>query len=124
MTMGDRIKEQRKANHMTQDELGEQLGVQKSAVAKWENGRTQNIKRSIIQSMAILFGCDPTYLMGFDEDDEEDDNTEIKLSPEECLLVNTFRNLNDEGQGKLLEYAHMLDALGTYKTETEPEFII
>lgn len=68
MTMADRIKERRKAMNMTQEELAEKLGLQKSAIAKYENGRVQNIKRPIIAKMADILECSPAYLMALDTD--------------------------------------------------------
>lgn len=70
MTMGDRIKERRLAMGFTQEELGAKLGLQKSAIAKYENGRVQNIKRSVIAKMADVLDCAPSYLMGMEDDDK------------------------------------------------------
>ena len=54
MGMADKIKERRIAMGLTQEELGQKLGVQKSAIAKYENGRVKNIKRSVILKMAEI----------------------------------------------------------------------
>ena len=67
MGMADRIKERRIALNLTQEELGNRLGLQKSAIAKYENGRVENIKRSVIQKMADILQCSPSYLMGWDD---------------------------------------------------------
>lgn len=63
MSMAQRIKEERLKKGLTQEQLADRLGVQKSAVAKYENGRIENIKRSTIVRMAAIFGCDPCYLL-------------------------------------------------------------
>lgn len=52
MDIGLRIKEARLAKGLTQEELGDIVGVQKSAIAKYENGRVVNIKRSTLQKLA------------------------------------------------------------------------
>ena len=67
MGMSDRIKERRTALGLTQEELAEKLGLQKSAIAKYENGRVENIKRSVILKMSQVLRCSPSYLMGWDE---------------------------------------------------------
>ena len=67
MTMAERIKELRLSANLTQEELGEKLGLQKSAVAKYENGRVENIKQSTIMAMANLFKVRPSYIMGWDD---------------------------------------------------------
>lgn len=77
MGMAERIKEQRKAKGYTQTELGEKLGLQASAIAKYENGRVENMKRSIIKKMATVLECSPTYLMGLDEKSDKDETPKI-----------------------------------------------
>lgn len=62
MGMSERIKERRLAMNYTQEELAQKLGLQKSAIAKYENGRVENIKRSVIAQMAKTLDCSPSYL--------------------------------------------------------------
>lgn len=64
MNAGDRIKELRILNNLTQEELGEKVGVKKAAVQKWESGITKNLKRSTIQKLSEIFDVSPTYVMG------------------------------------------------------------
>ena len=52
MDIGQKIKEARLAKGLTQEELGNIVGLQKSAIAKYENGRVVNIKRSTLQKLA------------------------------------------------------------------------
>lgn len=52
MEIGQKIKEARIAKGLTQEELGTMVGLQKSAIAKYENGRVVNIKRSTLQKLA------------------------------------------------------------------------
>ena len=66
METADIIKTLRERNGWTQEELGEKVGVKKSAVAKWENGRVENLKRNMIESLSSIFGVTPSYLMGWD----------------------------------------------------------
>ena len=63
MTIGEKIKMQRKSLGLTQTELGAKLGVQKNAVSKWECGRVDDIPSSKIKVMAQLFGVQPSYLI-------------------------------------------------------------
>lgn len=53
MEVGQMIKEARIAKGLTQEELGKLVGVQKSAIAKYENGRVVNIKRSTLRNLAV-----------------------------------------------------------------------
>ena len=63
--MSKRIKECRLNSHLTQEELADMLGLKKSAIAKYENGRVENIKRSTIEKMSTIFDVKPSYIMGW-----------------------------------------------------------
>lgn len=63
MTTGKIIKQLRKEHHLTQEKLGEIVGVQKSAIAKYERGEIVNLKRSTIEKMANYFGVLPSCSM-------------------------------------------------------------
>ena len=55
MTMGERIKYMRLDKNLTQESLGELLGIQKAAVQKYEKGTVTNIKRDTLLKMAQIF---------------------------------------------------------------------
>ena len=63
MEIGARIKAARMAKGMTQEELGEILGVQKSAIAKYESGRVVNIKRSQLKKISEVLNIPPMELI-------------------------------------------------------------
>lgn len=56
MDIGSRIRQARISKGMTQQELGELVGVQKSAIAKYESGRVVNIKHETLVKMAEALG--------------------------------------------------------------------
>ena len=68
MNMGERIKQLRIAHGLTQEELGKYIGVQKSAIRKYEKGEVENIKRSSIEILSNLFKVSPSYLMCIEEE--------------------------------------------------------
>ena len=59
----NRIRQLRLESGMTQDELGALLGVQKSAVSKYENGRV-GLPYHVLSRLAELFSVTPDYLLG------------------------------------------------------------
>ena len=63
MNIGEKIKAARLAKGMTQEELGQLLGVQKSAVAKYESGRVVNIKRSTLKKISDVLNIRPAELI-------------------------------------------------------------
>lgn len=110
MEMGQRIKERRLAMEYTQEELAEKLGMQKSAIAKYENGRVENIKRSIILKMSNILECTPTYLMGWDEEAPAAPST---LPP----ILEFYNQLNEDGQAEATKRVEELTFIPRY-TET------
>ena len=69
MKIGDRIRELRKANRMTQDDLAAKLDTTKQTIYKYETGIITNIPSDKIERMAQIFGVEPPFLMGWDISD-------------------------------------------------------
>ena len=98
--MAERIKEKRIELGLTQEELGEKLGLQKSAIAKYENGRVENIKRSVIAEMARLFNCSPAYLMGWDEPASQKDD--IEITEDIRRIARAHKQMSDKDRQRLM----------------------
>jgi transcriptional regulator with XRE-family HTH domain len=62
-TMGQRIKALREARGMSQQELGERVGVSKSAVSQWEVGTTSNVKLPTFLALLEALKTDMEYLV-------------------------------------------------------------
>lgn len=71
MNVGYIIRGARLAKGLTQEELAEKVGVKKSAVAKWENGRVSEIKRSNLKNLADALDLNPNQLLGENSEKEE-----------------------------------------------------
>lgn len=110
MKMGERIRCLREASGLTQEELGDKLGVQKSAIVKYEKGRVENIKRSTIKTMSEIFGVSPCFLMGFDDDEEQ-----VKHVAEEVTLLQSIQRHWGQGAVKILELYNTLNDDGKKK---------
>ena len=83
MSVGELIKYYRKEIlKMTQEELGEKLGITKATVQKYEKGKVKNIPRKNIENMAEIFGISPSELMCF----EDEKDCDCKVS-EQCRAV-------------------------------------
>lgn len=94
----------------TQEELGEKLGLQKSAIAKYENGRVENIKRSVIANMARILECSPAYLMGWNEEDPTIEKRDADLENIEKILSRDGYTLCCENYDD--DYFHIKDSSG------------
>lgn len=81
--IGNKIKAARIAKGMTQEELGKCLGVQKSAIAKYENGRVVNIKRSTLKKISDVLDIRPSELI-FD-DQKQPPQGELSIKKREFI---------------------------------------
>lgn len=59
----NKIREYRKQRKWTQDELAKRIGVERSAVAKWESGKSQPQAARFV-ALAEVFGCSVDELLG------------------------------------------------------------
>ncbi len=96
MTIGNRIKQLRKARKMSQDELAQAVGYQsRSTVGKIELGK-MDITQSSVAAIAKALGTTPGYLMGWEDEPapsaESMENLELakkigQMSPDNKKLV-------------------------------------
>ena len=91
MDIGSKIKAARISKGMTQEELGKYLGVQKSAIAKYENGRVVNIKRSTLKKIADILELRPSELI-FDGQIQPEQN---ELSAKKREFIQRVENMTD-----------------------------
>ena len=123
--MGERIRVLRKEHNMSMEELGSYLGVGKTAIFKYENGMVENLPRSSIEKMSRIFGVSPSYLMCFDDWDQNSQalSDEVKLieriqakwGKDMIYLMKNFCELNQEGQETLIRISESLNLLDKYK---------
>ena len=108
MDVGFIIKQARLRKGLSQEELGEMVGVQKSAVAKWENGRVSEIKRSNLKKLADALGLKPSQLLGDIETDPVEETPTVKddgLSKEKRELIEAIKKLPEDKILLLLQVA-------------------
>lgn len=119
MNIGEKIKSARLAKGYTQEELGKLIGVQKSAVAKYEKGRVVNIKRSVLAKIAKVLDIPPVELVS--DIEEKPVETANKLADwylglemkededvEFISMVNEYKQLDESKQAQVRDYVHFL----------------
>lgn len=97
MEIGKLIKEARISKGLTQEGLGKLVGVQKSAIAKYENGRVVNIKRSTLQKLAgalDLRGAD--LVIESNPVEAANLSAKVLLDGELMDVIEVYYTLNDE----------------------------
>ncbi len=111
MTLGDNLRTLRIAAGYTQEVLAKKLNLSKANVSKYESGAIEpNI--STMVSISILFSVSVDFLLGLT--DIAKPITPSPLSPSENQLIDNYRNLNEEGQEKLLDHSIDLVSSGRY----------
>ena len=111
MDIGTRIKTARIAKGYTQEELGNLLGVQKSAVAKWENGRVVNIKRSTLAKISNILEIAPVELIsGVEEKPVETANmlADIFMDAELMKMIEEYSTLTEPKKVQVRDFVHFL----------------
>lgn len=93
---GNKLKELRKARHISQDELGFVLGVSRATVGSWESGR-RNISVRHLEALCNYFKLDINYFR-----DETTKDEIIDLIERARLLFNN-EQLPIEEKQKLSE---------------------
>lgn len=99
MTIGDKIRTARENKKMSQEELGKLVGVQRSAVAKWEKGRVVNIKRDKLQQLATILDI-PAYELVM----EDPQNMEPATSHIKKEIAGLVNGMSEEELQTVLKY--------------------
>lgn len=109
MEIGQKIKQARIAKGLTQEELGNLVGLQKSAIAKYENGRVVNIKRSTLQKLAQaldLRGSD--LIIEANPKEAAELSAKVLLDSELMDAIEKYYTLNAEKRKMIRELIHSL----------------
>ena len=92
MGIGQRMQRLREEDGMTQEELGEKLGVSQGTVSQWESGKRAPGGEAV-KAMAELFDTTADFILG--------------IVDEEIKLVPYFRGLKEEEELLMQAYAQL-----------------
>ncbi len=118
LSIGSRIKERREELGITQIELATRLGVSKGAIGNYETD-ANSPKASIMYKIFDILQCDANYLY----QDEIGERETIVPPKNERNILSLIRQLNVEGQEKLIDYADDLVRSGKYKKDDPAEMV-
>lgn len=97
-SIGRRIKERRKKLRLTQIDIHQKCGITSGALSQIENG-SRTPSAIAFYSLAQALDCSMEYLItGFSSDGEN-----LKISENELLLLDGFRELSKDDQEELME---------------------
>lgn len=94
-----RIEELAKKNSLTGRELGKKLGLKKSPLTDWKNGKAKPTLEQAIK-MCDIFAVSANELLGI--------SFTTNLTSEEQQLINYFRNCNQDNKKVILNAAKQL----------------
>lgn len=95
MSIGSRIKERRTELHITQEQLADQIGVTKGAIANYEN-EVSTPKISLMYKLLDALDCDANYLH---QDNMNESTFDSSSTPEEFnKLIRKYRQLDERGK--------------------------
>lgn len=92
MILGYRLRELRKTNNMSQEELGKLLGVTKVSVSGYENG-TRIPSMEILVMILDVFKISADYILGRELDVvcENDDSISVSMSKNDINIINELK---------------------------------
>lgn len=104
--MRNKLRELRKSNRMTQDELATRINATKRQVGAWERG-DNDLPMDYAYAIADVFCCSIDDLVGRVSYAVVDVSADMHLTADERELVKCFRLLNDEQRkmyGDMMRY--------------------
>lgn len=111
-TIGERIKYLRLLANISQEELGNRVGVQRAAINKYEKGMVTNIPIATIEKIAQIFDVSPTYLVGWDNVESNPLSAEVKIlqgvkrfyGKDTVEVIEIYTQLNTTGKKRVLQH--------------------
>ena len=106
----DRLKELRKLNGYTQESLAAELGLERSAVGKYESPKANAMPSAeILNKLAELFNVSVDYLLGRNEGKKEEPSLDEELDGVDFALRDGTKRLSKKKKEALLSYLRFLE---------------
>lgn len=112
MTFGTRLTKYRELAGYKQKELAEKLGITPTRLNYWEKDKREP-DVEMIKLLSSVLGVSTDRLIGIDLPAP----ALPTLTQSEDELIANYRHLNEDGQGRLSDYASDLVASGRYRRE-------
>ncbi len=88
MTVGERIKQLRKQQNMSADDLAIKIGKDRSTIYRYESREIEDMPTSVLEPLAKALNSTPSYLMGWENDFEVIDTP---LTSHEKKVIASYR---------------------------------
>lgn len=108
--IGNRIKYARNLRDVTLDDIAKKVGVAKSTIQRYENGKINTIKIPVVESIALALNVNPSWIVGKSE--------EMELPTQKIpKIIQYYNSLNDIGKHKATERVKELTYVPEYNAE-------
>ena len=114
MSFSSRLRQAREQANLTQQDFAKKLGVTKNAISNYENG-VSSPKWDILVKVFDVLQVEPNFVY---QDDFTFNCNGNALTSTQVSLLSVFNELNEEGQGKVIDYAEDLCRTGYYKKDS------
>ncbi|MCU5201303.1 helix-turn-helix domain-containing protein [Bacillus paranthracis] len=104
--IGEKIKELRKNSKITQEQLGNAIGVSKMAISYFEKGK-KSPGRESLEKIADYFEVTTDYLLGRSEDPELNEEEDKVVSEEGKNIMSLIESLPEDERKKAWEQLEM-----------------
>lgn len=108
--IGNRIKYARDLRGATLDDVAKKVGVTKSTIQRYENGKINTIKIPVVESIAMALNVNPSWIVGKSNDME----LPTQKIPE---IVQYYDMLNDIGKHEATKRVEELTYIPQYTIE-------
>jgi transcriptional regulator with XRE-family HTH domain len=99
--IGNRIKYARDLRGATLDDIAKKVGVAKSTIQRYENGKINTIKIPVIESIAGALGVNPAWIVG--------KSNEMELPSQKIpKIIQYYESLNNLGKETATEQVRLL----------------
>ena len=120
-TFGERLKELREEQDLTQEMLAREIGSQKETISRWENGR-RTPSNDAIFDLAEYFETPISYLLGQSNERHfhylSDEETAASVDAEEQEIIDYYvRKVKDLSSE--MQYLVKITVANAYKTDKE-----
>ena len=116
--IGKRIHNARTLRKYTLDEVAKKIGVAKSTIQRYENGKITKIKLPVIDSIANALAVNPAWLVGKSE--EMEIHTTINSSSK---ILQYYNKLNDFGKKEATKRVEELTYIPMYNNEQDTNLL-
>lgn len=108
--IGNRIKYARNLRNSTLDDIAKKVGVTKSTIQRYENGKIKTIKIPVVESIAIALKVNPSWIIG---------KSDVMELPKQKTpkILEYYEQLNDMGKHVATERVKELAEVPRYIKE-------